>query len=395
MNNVVCKMIYDIIQVPISIFSKTESIFFPSGEGIPLTEQMNACLRESTEPVIFQESVDIYYGLMQSDDVQYLIGPVSSRVLTPMELHAYREAHHLKQELGIKRMRIDQLAKVLVLLYWNLTREELPYSKIQVVGNTIDLGNTDWSSLGEYETYQLDQSEYGRVHTGGMEFENRILECVKTGNVVKIKELFSGQTPNAHDYSEVAKSNRKQFEFLLISTLTLVTRAAVSGGMNPEEAYTLGDVYMRRIEECLDDLQELTKLGIRAQIEFTEKVYLAKKNRTGNLYVEKCKDYIAKNLRKNIKVGDIAPEIGVSRTYLTHKFTELEGVTIQQYIMKEKCEHASNLLKYSDYSISAIAEYFGFTSQSHFGSCFRREFGVPPGEYRNRNIGSYVARRME
>ena len=53
-------------------------------------------------------------------------------------------------------------------------------------------------------------------------------------------------------------------------------------------------------------------------------------------YVNECKDYIEKNLRKDLKVSDIAPAIGVSRTYLSRLFSQEEGITIQQYIQKEK-----------------------------------------------------------
>lgn len=66
-------------------------------------------------------------------------------------------------------------------------------------------------------------------------------------------------------------------------------------------------------------------------------------------------------------------------------------MTIQQYIMQERCRHAANLLKYSNYPISIISEYFCFSSQNHFGVQFRKVFGVTPNEYRNQNryIGNY------
>ena len=98
--------------------------------------------------------------------------------------------------------------------------------------------------------------------------------------------------------------------------------------------------------------------------------------------MEKCKDYISQNLRKELKVAGIAEALGISRTYLARQFTEAEGMSVQQYIMKERCEHAANLLKYSDYPIAVIAEYFGFSSQSHFGSCFKKLYGMTPNEYR-------------
>ena len=58
---------------------------------------------------------------------------------------------------------------------------------------------------------------------------------------------------------------------------------------------------------------------------------------------------------------------------------------MQQYIQKEKCRHAAQMLQYSDYSIAQIAQYFGFSSQSYFGSCFQAWYGMTPNAYRKEN----------
>ena len=94
------------------------------------------------------------------------------------------------------------------------------------------------------------------------------------------------------------------------------------------------------------------------------------------------KEYIEKNLRKDLKVGDIAPAIGVNRTYLSRLFHQEEGITVQQYVQKEKCRHAAQMLQYSDHTIAQIALYLGFSSQSYFGACFQTWYGMTPNAYR-------------
>ena len=70
---------------------------------------------------------------------------------------------------------------------------------------------------------------------------------------------------------------------------------------------------------------------------------------------------ISRKICGKISVSAISPPaIGISRGYLSHRFAEAEGISIQQYILQEKCHHAANLLKFSDYSIALISEYFGF-----------------------------------
>ncbi|MGN1261658.1 MAG: helix-turn-helix domain-containing protein, partial [Candidatus Enteromonas sp.] len=45
-------------------------------------------------------------------------------------------------------------------------------------------------------------------------------------------------------------------------------------------------------------------------------------------------------------------------------------------------EEAKRLLRYGDKPISQIAEYLGYSSQSHFSTAFRDATGLSPKEYR-------------
>ena len=155
--------------------------------------------------------------------------------------------------------------------------------------------------------------------------------------------------------------------------------------MDSEAAYDLGDIYIRRVEACSINGGSFHTIGFQAACEFAEMVIKARKQ-TNDYHIDACKSYVAKNLRKDLKVGDIAPAIGISRTYLAHKFRDVEGITVQEYILQEKCEHAANMLIYSDYPISIIAEYFGFSSPSHFGKCFKSIYGMTPKAYRMKNF---------
>ena len=51
--------------------------------------------------------------------------------------------------------------------------------------------------------------------------------------------------------------------------------------------------------------------------------------------------------------------------------------------MKEKIKLAENLLIYSEYSIEQIGLYLGFSSQSHFGTIFKKYENMTPKQYRN------------
>ena len=59
-----------------------------------------------------------------------------------------------------------------------------------------------------------------------------------------------------------------------------------------------------------------------------------------------------------------------------------EGISMKQFILREKIRLCKNIPTYSPYSYSAIAAYLGFSSQSHLGKLFKKETGMTLGDYR-------------
>ena len=57
-------------------------------------------------------------------------------------------------------------------------------------------------------------------------------------------------------------------------------------------------------------------------------------------------------------------------------------MTLQDYVVQIRVEHAANLLTFSNESISTISDYVNFPSQSYFGKMFLRYKNMTPREYR-------------
>lgn len=68
----------------------------------------------------------------------------------------------------------------------------------------------------------------------------------------------------------------------------------------------------------------------------------------------------------------LAKELFLSRPYLSRRFKEETGESLTDFILKEKTEEAKRLLRYSDKSLTAIGNYLGFSSQSHFARVFKK-----------------------
>lgn len=68
----------------------------------------------------------------------------------------------------------------------------------------------------------------------------------------------------------------------------------------------------------------------------------------------------------------LAKELFLSCPYLSRRFKEETGESLTDFILKEKTEEAKRLLRYSDKSLTAIGNYLGFSSQSHFARVFKK-----------------------
>lgn len=391
MDTFMLEKIYDVFLIPIYVVKEgEESISFPPKEIYRSTLEQDKNLldeivdvaKKKSKPFLYLEDDNIYYGAFRDKEGDcYIFGPMARKTLSGGEIDAYRHAHRMQLRFLIEKCGLGMASKMLALAFYHYTGERIAHQDIMIESRE-DV-TRDWNQEEDMEKYQLEQSEEERAHNS-MEYENRLKEIVRNGDMEAMKNLVNEDMIDIDDVGMVAVNNLKQTEYLNVALITLVTRAAIDGGLNPERAYEFGDIYLQQLEKCRT-AAEMGVVGLKAQYNITEQVYEARKQHSKLIYIEECKDYIARHLRKPFKVGDIAPAIGVNRTYLAKKFSEVEGMTIQQYIMQERCRHAANLLKYSKYPIAIISEYFCFSSQSHFGVQFKKFYGMTPNEYRNVN----------
>ena len=66
--------------------------------------------------------------------------------------------------------------------------------------------------------------------------------------------------------------------------------------------------------------------------------------------------------------------------YLSNLFSSVEGVTVEQYIIKQKIEKVKELLFYDELSLSEIADKLGYSSVAHLSGQFKKITGFTPSE---------------
>ena len=191
--------------------------------------------------------------------------------------------------------------------------------------------------------------------------------------------MFSA--PAAGRAGVMASDTLRQQKNLIICTATLVTRAAIRGGMNREQAFALSDMYIQKAE-LMSDVLSLTRLNAQMVLDFTRRVEAEKTGVHKSRMVRQARDYVFSHIGESVTTEALSRELGMNRTYLCKLFAEETGLTINQYVTLIKMEEARRLLDISQKSIAEISEYLGFSSQSYFQKVFKKSFRMTPTEYR-------------
>lgn len=79
---------------------------------------------------------------------------------------------------------------------------------------------------------------------------------------------------------------------------------------------------------------------------------------------------------------DISGAAGLSPAQFTRRFRAALGITPQEFLTAHRLEIARELLLDTDLSVDQIAQSCGYASGFYLSNLFRRNFGLPPGQFR-------------
>lgn len=74
-------------------------------------------------------------------------------------------------------------------------------------------------------------------------------------------------------------------------------------------------------------------------------------------------------------------------SYLSNLFSEVEGITIEQYIIHQKIEKVKELLVYDELSLNEIAFQLNYSSAAHVSAQFKKVTGLTPSEFKKLSSG--------
>jgi len=102
--------------------------------------------------------------------------------------------------------------------------------------------------------------------------------------------------------------------------------------------------------------------------------------RIKNIIIEMVHD--AEELPKENYSSYISGKIGLDYTYLSNVFSEVKGITIQQFIIIHKIEKVKEMILYNQLSLKEIAYRLDYCSAAHLSNQFKKITGLSPSFFK-------------
>ena len=168
----------------------------------------------------------------------------------------------------------------------------------------------------------------------------------------------------------------------MIVFISMCCRAAIEGGLSPEEGYTLGDATFSAPPMPRTARSWASFPPRCTRILYTG--YTAAAPTEVSKQIQDCCAYIELHAEEEIPIDQLAKRFGYAEYYLTKKFKREMHTSLTNYIKYVRIERAKLLLTTTGLSLQEIADRLHFCSRSYFGKIFHEVVGCSPLEYRQK-----------
>jgi AraC-like DNA-binding protein len=162
--------------------------------------------------------------------------------------------------------------------------------------------------------------------------------------------------------------------------IAAVKKVVIDSALHPI-AITLGEVQLSEERLTSEQRESLKAQLVPLGFELIDD----RKSRT----IEKIKNLVIGIVHygqdeHNLKHSEyLSGELHQDYSSLSRLFSQVEGITIEQYIITQKIERARELLIYDELSLSEIADLLNYSSVAHMSSQFKKVTGMTPTAFKN------------
>ncbi len=338
-------------------------------------------LGEKNRPAVLEDSLGLLWIADYEKDTVgsllyiHVIGPVFiedvsekalENVLRSINVPAGRRPPILRVLETLPVIPVTRFYEYGVMLHYCICGEKITFSDLQYPESHKHTKKENASQHESHGTWAMEQELLRLIEEGNPEYRKKAGKLVTGGNIANLGRGDS----------------IRQIKNITIIFTALCTRAAIRGGLSPEVAYTLSDKYIIGIESC-STLSEVAETNDAMQEDFVNRVHKCKLEQH-SVPIQNCCNYIQLHLSDKNSIPDLARQTGYSENYLSRKFRKEMGITLTEYVTRQRIESAKEMLISDSEEIQDICTRLGFGSQSYFGEVFRKFTKMSPSEYREK-----------
>lgn len=379
--NYIATMIGDFSGVPVHIYKNNELIFYYSITHFikdPISIHQSDILKISDHIGYLLTDNFSCYGIVNSNEYKFVIGPtkqVSSTASNLLELAIQLDIP--KEDIDefiiamqeIKHIPFENLMQIMCFLNYILNNEKCSLEDIFIDDSLQEHFAKKTSRHGTDHSLSDKLSEQDIIFHSTYDLEENFMNMIRKGDYISISNLLENSPIFKKDVME--SNHLRFFKNSFVAIATLASRAAIQGGMNPDDAFTLIDNYIH--------------LGRLMVIDFAKRVNQLYKGTQASHLILDVSNYINRHMSEAITVEAMSKEFFMSRSYLSKRFKAESNVTLTDFILTKKIDEAKHLLRYTKQSLTAISLHLGFSSPGHFSRVFRKYVSISPKEYREKN----------
>lgn len=390
----ICKLIFDSYKIPISFINHKKDLEFelshinqdnplhPSkGEFLgQLFFEDAPCQFPVLKTTVYLEnffSISIHSGEQFRGNI--IVGPVlHSRlseesikgILNDLQIKNNDEIAQYYQSIPI--LSSLNFINISMVLYYMLYQKKLDLVEI--------LQNKEKFEIEQPDVIISERRQNTRTHTDPLAGK-KLLECIKEGKIDEVIKNLRAINETGDPGVLSKTSHLRSQKNLAIAAITHANTAAQEGGLFPEIAFTLSDLFIQNLEE-INESKAIIPFIENAFLEFTKRVEKNRKYRYSRP-ISACQNYIFTHLYEDITLNHLAEVAGMNPSYLSVLFKKEVGHSLREYIQLSKVEEAKNLMTFTNHSLTEISSLLNFYDQSHFTKIFKKFAGVTPKQFKN------------
>jgi AraC-like DNA-binding protein len=139
------------------------------------------------------------------------------------------------------------------------------------------------------------------------------------------------------------------------------------------------------VVEILEEITEEMRAQLKSNLLLSGLELLDDKK---SILIEKIKNVITEIIHYSEELPKmnyseyIEEKLKYDYTYLANIFSEVKGITIQQFIIIHKIERVKELLLYGELNLTEIANKLHYSSVAHLSNQFKKVTGLSPSFYK-------------